>query len=113
MAATEVLDVVQLSTFCSLPQTSINALLDAPTTDLVRTLLQNIMTKTREHEEAKSANLKLSVELENAVRGGDAKNRQLKSSLDKALKEAADLRQKIHDEGEVRSPNEPHAVTHF
>ena len=101
MAAAEVLDVPQLSAFCSLPATSINTLLDSPTVDLVRSLLQNISTKVREHEETKSANLKLSVELENAVRGGESKARILKSSVDKFLKEAADLRQKLQTEGRL------------
>lgn len=102
MATAEVLDIAQLSTFCSLPQESVKALLDAPTADLVRTLLQNIAIKAGELQEAKSVNLKSSVELENAVRGGNAKNRLLKSSVDKALKESAELRQKLQDEGRIR-----------
>lgn len=102
MSTAEVLDITQLSTFCSLPQSSVKALLDAPTADLVRTLLQNIATKAGELQEARSVNLKSSVELENAVRGGDAKNRLLKSSVDKALKESAELRQKLQDEGRIR-----------
>lgn len=105
MATAEVLDVPQLSKFCSLPPTSIDTLLDAPTTDLVRTLLQNIGTKAREYDEAKSGNLKLSIELENAVRGGDAKNRLLKTSVEKGLKEAADIRHKLQDEGRFRFPD--------
>lgn len=98
MAAPE-LDSAQLSSYCSLPQESINILLDAPTADLVRSLLQNITTKAHEHNELTSEKLKLGVELENAVRGGETKNRVLKSSVDKNLKEAADLRQKLREEG--------------
>lgn len=103
MAATEVLDVAKLSTFCSLPQSSITTLLEAPTPELVHTLFQNIIVKAGEYEEARSGKLKASVELENAVRGGDAKNRLLKSSIDRGLKEAADLRQKLEDGGKARS----------
>lgn len=95
-------DLPSLSTFCSLPPTSINSLLDNPTTDLVRALLENISVKAREYEEAKSANLRLSVELENAVHGGKSKSRILKSSVDKGLKEAADLRQRLKNEGNLQ-----------
>lgn len=93
------LDVAQLSSFCSLPQQSILTLLDAPTAGLVRTLLENISVKAREHNDLASEKLKLGVELENAVRGGETKSRVLKGSIDKGLKEATDLRQKLQVEG--------------
>lgn len=93
------LDVAQLSSFCSLPQQSIDTLLDAPTAGLVRTLLENISVKAHEHNDLASEILKLGVELENAVRGGETKSRVLKSSIDKGLKEATDLRQKLQAEG--------------
>ena len=99
MMAVAQLDVAQLSSFCSLPQHSINTLLDAPTAALVRTLLENISVRAHEHTEFASERLKLGVELENAVRGGETKSRILKSSIDKALKEATDLRQKLEAEG--------------
>lgn len=113
MATAEVLDIPQLSAFCSLPQSSVQALLDAPTANLVRTLLQNIATKASELQEARSVNLKSSVELENAVRGGDAKNRLLKSSVNKALKESADLKQKLQDEGNIQAWVGCRAVTYL
>ena len=93
------LDVTQLSSYCSLPQHSIDTLLDAPTAGLVRTLLENISVRAYEHNECASEKLKLGVELENAVRGGETKNRILKSSIDKGLKEVTDLRQKLQVEG--------------
>lgn len=99
MAAID-LDVVQLSSFCSVPQTSITTLLDAPTKELVHTLLANISAKALEHNELKSQSLKLNIELENAVRGGETKSRVLKASIGKGLKEAAELRQKLEVEGE-------------
>lgn len=98
MAAMEI-DVPQLASFCSLPETSLTTVLDAPTAELVKTLLTNISGKAREFDEAKSQQLKLTVELENAIRGGDAKCRVLKGSLEKVQKEAADVRQSVHDEG--------------
>ena len=94
------LDIPQLSSFCSLPQDSIETLLDAPTAELVRKLLENVSTKARECNELTSEKFKLGVELENAVRGAESKSRVLKGSVDKGLKEAADLRQKLQAEGE-------------
>lgn len=93
------LDVAQLSSFCSLPQQSIDGLLDTPTASLVRTLLENISVRAHEHSDLASEKLKLGVELENAVRGGETKSRVLKGSIDKGLKEATDLRQKLQAEG--------------
>lgn len=83
MAAVE-LDVAQLATFCSVPQETITTLVDAPTADLVRTLLENISAKAREFNGLTSEKLRLGVELENAVRGAESKSRVLKSSIDKA-----------------------------
>lgn len=97
--ATAELDIPRLSTFCALPQTSLTSLLDAPTTDLVRNLLQGLSKRIGEHDELKSANLKLNVELENAVRGGEFKSRVLKNSVDKGLREAAELKHKLQDTG--------------
>lgn len=97
--AAEVLDLRHLSSYLSLPQETLTTVLDAPTADLVRKLLHAVAQKAREHEESRSQTLKLSVELENAVRGGETKARILKSSVDKGLKEAAELRQKLQSEG--------------
>ena len=93
------LDVAQLSSFCSLPQQSIDTLLDAPTASLVASLLKNVSVKADEYNDVVSEKLKLSVELENAVRGSETKSRVLKGSVDKGLKEATDLRQKLQAEG--------------
>lgn len=98
MAATQ-LDTAQLASYCSLPQQAIDTLLDTPTLDVVRTLLESISAKARGHSEIASQKLRLEVELENAVRGGESKNRVLKGSVDKGLKEAAYLRQKLQVEG--------------
>lgn len=100
--ATEVFDLQHLSSYCSLPQDTFQTLLDEPTVDLVKRLLQTLAAKAREHEQANAENLKLSVELENAVRGGESKTRGLKSSIDKGLKEAAELGQKLQLEGTCR-----------
>lgn len=92
-------DIAHLSSFCSLPQSSITALLDEPTSELVRNLLTNISEKAHEFDEAKSQQLKLGVELENAVRGGDSKTRVLKGSIEKGQREALELKQRLQSEG--------------
>lgn len=97
--AVAVFDLQHLSSYCSLPQDSLQTLLDAPTVDLVERLLQTFAEKAREHEHAKAENLKLSVELENAVRGAESRTRGLKSSIDKGFNEAAEIRQKLQLEG--------------
>ncbi|KAI4190109.1 MAG: hypothetical protein LQ346_004979 [Caloplaca aetnensis] len=101
--ATGQLDIPRLSSFCSLPQATLTSLLEAPTCELVRTLLQNLGSRIREHDELKSDKLKLNVELENAVRGGESKSRVLKNSVDKGLREAAELRQKLQEAEQAKA----------
>lgn len=101
--ATIELDIAHISSFCSLPQNSITTLLNEPTTELVRTLLIKISTKAHEFDETRSQQLRLQIELENAVRGGESKTRVLKGSIDKGHKEAAELRQRLQTEGKSNS----------
>jgi len=89
--AVATIDIPYLSTYCSLPQATLITLRDAPTVELVNTLLVQVAAKAREFDEVKA---------ENAVRSGESKARVLKSSFDKGLKEAADLRDKLKAEGE-------------
>ncbi len=98
--AVATIDIPYLSTYCSLPQATLITLRDAPTVELVNTLLVQVAAKAREFDEVKAEKLRLEVELENAVRSGESKARVLKSSFDKGLKEAADLRDKLKAEGE-------------
>ena len=102
MAVAE-LDIPQLASFCSIPETSIHTILDQPTVELVRSLLEGVSAKVQEHSELKSEKVRVDVELENAVRGGESKTRVLRTSLDKAQKESADLKQKLHTEGGTSS----------
>ena len=110
MMAVAQLDLAQLSSFCSLPQHSVNTLLDAPTAGLVRTLLENLSVRAHEHNDFASEKLKLGVELENAVRGGESKSRILKGSIDKGLKEATELKQKLQAEG-IECPCSAYSVS--
>lgn len=98
MAAAD-LDFVQLSSFTSLPQSSFTTLFESPTSELLAALLSNVSAKARDYDELKSQQLKLNVELENAIRGGETKSRVLKASVDKGQKEAEALRDKLEAEG--------------
>ncbi|KAL8670354.1 MAG: hypothetical protein Q9168_005096 [Polycauliona sp. 1 TL-2023] len=102
MAAVE-LDLPRLSAFCAVPQASLNSLLDTPTSDLVQTLLASLSPRIHEYDAIKAEKLKLTVELENAVRGGESKSRVLKNSVDKGIKEAAELRRKFHEEEQAKA----------
>ena len=98
MAVAE-LDIPQLASFCSVPETSIHNVLDQPTVELVRSLLKGLSAKIHEHNELKSEKIRVDVELENVVRRGESKARILRSSLDKTQKESADLKQNLETEG--------------
>lgn len=100
MAAAE-FDVPQLAAFCSLPENSITTLLDQPTVELVRDVLQSVSAKIQEQNELRSEKLRIDVELENAVRGGESKTRALRVSLDKAQQDSTELREKIQAEGRM------------
>ena len=98
MATTEI-DLPYLSFYLTLPEDLLHSLFTSPTVDLVTSLLQSVAGKAREHEKIKSEKLKLDVELENVVRAADSKARVLRSSVEKGLKEVADLRQRLQEEG--------------
>ena len=98
MAVAE-LDIPQLSSFCSLPQVSINTLLSAPTAEVVRTLLQHISSKVQEYNELQSEKLRSGVEREAAIRGQETKNRALKAQIEKYHKESAELRLNLQAQG--------------
>lgn len=99
MATAPVLDLPYLSTYCAVPESTLQSLVQAPTVDLVTSFLQLLLPRAQENERIKSERLRLDVELENAVRSADLRTRILKANTDKALKEVDDLRQKLNQEG--------------
>ncbi|KIX02065.1 uncharacterized protein Z518_08004 [Rhinocladiella mackenziei CBS 650.93] len=100
--ATE-LDVRAISAFSSLPETSITSLLDAPTAELVGSLLHGIGSKVKEYEQNKSQKVKLEVELETVVRTNESKTKVLQNSRDKALAESSKLRVDLQTSENTRS----------
>ncbi|MCJ1381316.1 hypothetical protein MMC17_004426 [Xylographa soralifera] len=89
--ATVELNLPHLSSYLTFPETSLSTLLASPTVDLVKSLLEKITTKSHEHERIQSEKLKLDVELENVVRAAESKARVLKATVDKGLKEVANI----------------------
>ena len=94
-----VLDVPRIATFADVNVDSINQLLSVPNAELLTHFLQKISEKAAAYEGIQSDNVKLKVELENAVRSGNAKYKAIKTSLDKSLEETSKLRQQLQTEG--------------
>lgn len=97
------IDVPHLAAFASVPESTLTTLLEAPTAELVQSFLTSISAKAREFEQVKSKNLRLDVELENAVRAGESKAKGLKNSVEKSLAENANLRDSLQKEGKPYS----------
>ncbi|EGE08418.1 filament-forming protein [Trichophyton equinum CBS 127.97] len=97
--ATAAVDIPFLASHYAIPEIALTTLSEKPTVELVNQLLESISTKARETEELKSDKLRLEVELENAVRGGEAKVKVLKSSVEKGLEEISNLRNKLQESG--------------
>ena len=92
-------DISFLSSHYVIPEASIKNLVQHPTVELVKQLLEAITSKACETEELKSDKLRLEVELENAVRTGESKVKALKTSVEKGLAEISNLRAKIQTSG--------------
>ncbi|EFQ97403.1 hypothetical protein MGYG_00443 [Nannizzia gypsea CBS 118893] len=101
--ATAAVDLPFLSSHYAIPEAALTTLSENPTTELVNQLLESISIKARETEELRSDKLRLEVELENAVRGGEAKVKVLKSSVEKGLEEISSLRTKLQQSENIRS----------
>ena len=97
MAAVEV-DIPQLAAFCSLPQPTIKNLVDAPTAELVQSLLRNVSAKVTRYNELESEKLRSGIELESAIRGQETKTKSLRIQLDRSNAEVAELKSELQVE---------------
>ena len=95
-------DINSISSFASIPTTTVSTLLENTTVELVTSLLQGIATKIQEHEQLKAQKFRLEVELETSVRTSESKIKVLKTSLDKALAESSRLRVDLQNLGEQK-----------
>jgi nucleoprotein TPR len=105
--AAEVMDIDAMDTgfiaaSYSIPEPTIQTLLDAPTVDLVKAFLKQVEEKARDTEQLKAEKLRSDVELQSAVRSGNARAKQLKASVDKGLREVEELRMKLATEGNLK-----------
>lgn len=97
--ATMALDSDYLSTYLDVPRSSLDTLIDAPTAELVKGLLEAITLRARQTDELQAEKFRLEVELENAVRSAETKCQGLKATVDKALQDVNQLREKLSFEG--------------
>lgn len=97
--AAAVLDVDYLSAYLSVPQQSISNAIDAPTAELVRSILDAITAKAREHDELAADKLRVDIELENAVRSSETRIEGLRANVEKAQKTVEEVRTKLNEEG--------------
>jgi nucleoprotein TPR len=94
-----VLDVDYLSAYLNVPQPTLTTVLDAPTADLVRLVLDAVTAKAREHDELAADKLRVDIELENAVRSSETRVVGLRSTIEKSHKTVEELRTKLKEEG--------------
>jgi len=101
--AAAALDSGYLSAYLDVPRATLDTLTDAPTAELVRGLLEAVVAKARENEEVQAEKLRLEVELENAVRSSESRSQGLKATVDKALQDVNELREKLSSEGKEQN----------
>ncbi|KAF2193464.1 hypothetical protein K469DRAFT_551061 [Zopfia rhizophila CBS 207.26] len=101
--AADAVDVGYLAAFFSVPESTLQSFLENPIVDLAQSLLQQFEAKAREFDEVKAEKLRSDVELENAIRSGDARARALKASVDKGIKDAEELQRKLNEEQNARA----------
>ena len=89
------IDLRAISNFASLPETTINGLLDSPTAEAVQAFLKTIEKGAKECDQSKSQKVKLEVELETVVRTNESKVKVLQKSRDKALADVQKLRSEV------------------
>ncbi len=103
MMAAVALDSGYLSAYLDIPRSTVDTLVNAPTAELVRELLQAVTVKVRQSEDLQAEKLRLEVELENAVRSAETRSQGLKATVGKALQDVNQLREKLSSEGIERN----------
>lgn len=93
------LDINYLSAYLNVPQPTLTTIVDAPTAELVRLVLDAVTAKAREHDELAADKLRVDIELENAVRSSETRVEGLRSTIEKSQKTVEELRTKLKEEG--------------
>jgi len=102
---TAVLDVDYLSAYLSVPQQNLTSVIDEPTADLVKSILQAITARAHEHDELSADKLRSDIELENAVRTSETRIEGLRATVEKAQKTVEEVRTQLKEEGNYLIPN--------
>jgi nucleoprotein TPR len=97
--AAAVLDVEYLSAYLGVPEQTLTSVIDAPTAELVRSVLEAVTAKAREHDELAADKLRVDIELENTVRSSETRIEGLRASLEKAHKTTEEVRTKLNEQG--------------
>jgi len=98
-----VLDVDYLSAYLSVPQQTLTSIVDAPTAQLVRSVLDAVILRAKEHDELAADKLRVDIELENAVRSSETRTEGLRLGLEKSQHTVEEVRNKLKEEGEESS----------
>ncbi|TAQ86838.1 hypothetical protein B7494_g4808 [Chlorociboria aeruginascens] len=101
--STAVLDVDYLSAYLSLPNETLSTVIDAPTAELVRSVLEAITIKAHEYDELAADKLRADIELENAVRSSETRVQGLRLSVETAQETVEEVRKKLKEEENIRS----------
>lgn len=97
--AMAMVDTAYLSTYLDVPEPSLTTLIDAPTAELVASILNAVIVKAHQHEELRADKLRTDIELESVVRTAETRSQGFKATVDKALKDVEDIRGKLKEEG--------------
>lgn len=98
MAGT-VLDTAVIASSFEFEEPKLQALLDAPTVELVKEFLTSLTLKAQEFDDVKAEKLRADVELENTVRSNETRVKSLKTSVNKGLKDVEELRRSLSAQG--------------
>lgn len=106
--AVATIDTDYLSAYLNLPQPTLTTVLDEPTSELVRSVLEAVTIKAREHDELAADKLRVDIELESAVRSSETRVEGLRSSLEKSQKELEEVRKNLNQEGITIISHQPY-----
>lgn len=101
--AAAVVDIDYLSAYLSVPQQTLSSVIDTPTAELVRAVLEAVTAKAHEHDELAADKLRADIELENAVRSSETRIEGLRSTIEKSQKTVEEVRTKLKEEGTFSS----------
>ncbi|CZT40788.1 related to nucleoprotein TPR [Rhynchosporium secalis] len=101
--AAAMLDVDYLSAYLDIPHQTLTTTIDSPTAELVRSVLEAVTVKAREHDELQADKLRVDIELENSVRTSDTRIEGLRANVEKAQKTVEEVRTKLKEEENARS----------